>query len=176
MNLRSLFPVFALCGLSFFSCKKDDNPVGFDMQYRQEFSIPAGLSVFAVHHFYLKNIPSQYANLLAENGRTDAEVTGIIPTKAELSGIFGDASFDFIEEASIRVYLEKDPTDYLECAYRQPVPLNPGNTLPLIPGLGDVKKYLSEARFSVDVSLRLRRTTDEETTTRLDLLFRATHQ
>ncbi|MFN4253755.1 MAG: hypothetical protein ACK4Q5_01975 [Saprospiraceae bacterium] len=175
MNPRFVLPAFALFGLLFFSCKKDDTPAGFDMQYRQEFSIPAGLSVFAVHHFYLKNIPSQYATLLDNNGKTDADIAGIIPTKAELSGIFGDASFDFIEEASIRLYLEKDPTDYLECAYRLPVPLNPGNSLPLIPGLGDVKKYLSEPRFSVDVSLRLRRTTDEETTTRLDLLFRATH-
>ncbi len=173
--IKRLLPILVFCSLLIFSCKKEELAPGFDMLFEQQFSIPAGLSVFAVHHFYLKNLSSHYTNLLSDNKKTDAEIKAILPIEAELSGVFGDASFDFVEEASVRIYLETDPTDYLEFAYRLPVPLDPGNRLPLIPGLGSVKKYASQDRFSVDVSLRLRKTTPDETTTRLSFRLRANY-
>jgi hypothetical protein len=167
-----LFLISALC-LFLSSCKKDDTTPAFDMTFRQEFTIQPGLSVFSTHHYYLKNLPTFYGQLLSDNNKTDAQITRIEPTQINLSAVFGDANFDFIEEASIRVYLESDPSDYLEFAYRFPVPLETGNNLGLIPGLANVKRFLSQDRYSVDISLRLRDTPTEEIPTRLDWIFKA---
>jgi hypothetical protein len=169
------FKLFALLAFTFFlsSCKKEEIGPGFDMTFRQDFTIQPGLNVFSVHHYYLKNLTTHYTQLLDDNNKTDADITRIEPSQVNLSGVFGDSNFDFIEEASIRVYLESDPTDYLEFAYRYPVPLETGNNLGMIPGLANVKRFLNQDRISIDVSLRLRNTTNEEISARLDWIFKA---
>lgn len=160
--------------LAFAGCKKDEEVTpGFDLVYNQAFDIPAGIGNYAVHHFYLKNIPSRYAQALVQQGKTDADVKGIITTSAVLSGVYGDADFSFVDQVSIRVYHESDPNDYIEVAYRQPVPLDPGNTLPLLPSLANSKRLVSDDRFSVDVVLWLRSTTVDNTQAQLNLQFKA---
>ena len=160
--------------LAFAACKKDEQATpGFDLAYTQQFDIPAGIGNFAVHHFYLKNIPSRYAQALVQQGKTDADVKGIITTAAVLSGVYGDADFSFVDQVSVRVYHESNPNDYIEVAYRQPVPLDPGNSLPLIPSLADSKRLVSADRYSVDVVLWLRSTTIDNTQAQLNLQFKA---
>jgi hypothetical protein len=74
------------------------------------------------------------------------------------------------------VYSTTDPNNKIEIAYRFPTPLSPGNALPLIPNLPDVKKFLSASRFSLDLAIRLRFITQLETQTRLSLQFRAVYR
>ena len=165
----------ACATLSFFSCKKDNNTgPGFDMVYTHEFSIPAGIGGFAVHHFYIKDLPSRYEQLLTEHNKTDADITEILTTAASLEGVFGDATYGvFIDKMSVRAYNVNDPTDYIEIAYREPVPADTGNALGLIPSLADSKRFFKNSRFSIDVVLWLRNTTQEETQTRLSLNMKA---
>ncbi len=157
------------------SCNKvNDQAPGFDMIFQQEFYIPAGIGVFDVHHFQIENIPSRYQQYLDQHGKTDADITGIIASQVTLGGVFGDADFDYVDQVSLRVYDKSDPTDWVEIAYRQPVPLDPGNNLPLIPSLADAKRFFKNSRFSLDIVLWLRNTTQQETQTRLDLQMKAT--
>jgi len=159
------------------SCKKkEDTRPGFDLQYQTQFDIPAGLGPFVVHHFYLKNIPTRFEQTLLQNGKLKEDIAAILTTQANLSGIFGDADFAFIEQISVKVYNETDPIGAIEAAYRFPVPLDPGNNLPLIPSLADLKDILEEPRFSLDVALWLRKTTQIETSVRLDLQFKAVYE
>lgn len=159
-----------------FSCNKnDDQTPGFDLIYQREFVIPAGIGAFDVHHFQLKNISSRYQQSLEQQGKTDADITGVLTSQSTLSGIFGDGDYAFIERASLRIYNESDPTDYVEIAYRDPTPLDPGNTLPLIPSLADAKRFIKEPLFSLDLVLQLRYTTQVETETRLNLQMKATY-
>lgn len=156
------------------SCKKNEEQApGFDMIYQTEFTIQAGLGVDVVHHYYLKNITTRYQQFLADHKVTDADIIKIIPAQFVMNGTFGDSNYDFIEEATLRIYKEPDPTKFIEIAYRFPVPLEPGNTLALIPNLPDIKSYLTDARYSLDLGLRLRKITQEETQTRIDIQFRA---
>lgn len=174
MKSKFFFLLFfaAIAGLS---CNKsDDQAPGFDMVYLQDFTIPPGIGAFEVHHFQIENIPSRYQQYLDQHGKTDSQITGIITAQATLGGIFGDANLDFIDQVSLRVYDESDPTDWVEIAYRQPVPLDPGNTLPLIPTLADAKRFFKNSRFSLDVVFWLRNTTLDETPLRLDLQMKAT--
>ncbi|MEO6758987.1 MAG: hypothetical protein ABIO24_05995, partial [Saprospiraceae bacterium] len=124
----SLFTLLALCG-----CHKDrDLGPGFDLAYKQDFNIPVALNVFEVHHFQLLNVPTYYTQNLDLAGKTDAEVSGILTSDGNLGGIFGDADLSFIEKMSVRVFKDNNPDDYIEVAYREPAPLDPGNNLPLI--------------------------------------------
>lgn len=159
------------------SCKKkEDTRPGFDLQYQTQFDIPAGLGPFVVHHFYLRNIPTRFEQTLLQNGKLKEDIAAILTTQANLSGVFGDADFAFIEQISVKVYNETDPIGAIEAAYRFPVPLDPGNNLPLIPSLADLKDILEEPRFSLDVALWLRKTTQIETSVRLDLQFKAVYE
>jgi hypothetical protein len=161
--------------LSGLSCNKgDERAPGFDMFYQETFVIPVGISQFEVHHFQFEALPSRYQQYLTQHQKTDAEITSILTGKAAITGIFGDANLDFIDQVSIRFYDQNTPNDFVEIAYRFPVPLDPGNNLPIIPSLADAKRFLSQSRFSIDVVLWLRRPTTEESEVRLDLEMRAT--
>lgn len=167
--------ILLLCCLAFAGCKKEETLPGFDMIYTQDFSFPAGIGPFVTHHFYFKNLFTRYDNLLTQAGKTDAEISRILTLQASLSGIFGDANFNVVEEASLRIYNESDPLGFIEVAYRFPTPIDPSNTLDLIPSLADAKKIMSQDRFSIDLALRLRNTTFDETPVRLNLQFKANY-
>jgi hypothetical protein len=173
MQRNAIFSLFL--GAAFlFGCAKDNNLPGFDLVYRQQFEIPAGIGVFDVHHFYLRNLPSRFTDALTTQGKTNADITGVITAQASLTGLFGDANFNFVEQVSVRIYQESKPTDYVEIAYRLPVPLEPGNRLDLIPSLADSKRFVQNERFSLDVVFWLRRITQERTPVQLDLQLKAT--
>jgi len=164
-----LITLFAVCG-----CHKDrDLGPGFELAFKQEFNIPVALNVFEVHHFQLLNVPTNYAASLLQANKTDADVVGILTSKGNLGGIFGDADLSFIEKMSVRVFDDSNPDDYIEVAYREPAPLDPGNNLPLIPTLADCKRLLTGSRFNIDVVIWLRKTTLTDTDVRLDLQMKA---
>lgn len=161
--------------LAGLSCRKDDGLApGFDMVFQREFNIPAGIGIFDVHHFQLKNIPSNWEQYLTQHGKTAADISSVITAQASVGGIFGDVDMSVVDRISLRVYDESNPHDYVEIAYRDPAPLDSGNLLPLIPSLADSKRFFSSPRFSADVVIWLRRTTQEQSEVRLDLTMRAT--
>lgn len=157
-----------------FSCNKDEGVApGFDMAYQREFTIPAGIGVFDVHHFQLKNIPSNWEQYLNQHGKSAADIHGVVSAQASIGGVFGDVDLSVIDRISLRVYDEANPNDYLEIAYRDPAPLETGNVLALIPSLADAQRFFSNPRFAVDVVIWLRRTTQDVSDIKLDLTMRA---
>lgn len=171
-----IFLLLVCTALVGFSCNKDnDQAPGFDLMYQQDFILPAGIGNFEVHHFQIKNIPSRYQQNLEQQGKTDADISGVLTAQAVLSGVYNDANFDVIDQVSIRVFDASDPTDYVEIAYRYPTPLDPGNSLPLIPSLADTKRFFNQPRFSLDVVIWLRTITQVETEMRLNLQMKATY-
>lgn len=167
----------ALLGLmlSGLSCDKGEETIpGFTMLYQENFVIPVGISSFEVHHFQFENLPTRYQQYLDQFKKTDADIKSIVTSKAAITGIFGDANLEFIDQISIRVYNQDDPNDFIEIAYRYPTPLDPGNNLPAIPSLADSKRFFSDSRFAVDVVLWLRQPTTQESEVRLDLEMIAT--
>lgn len=156
------------------NCKKDNElSPGFDMIYQADLTIQPGLSTDVVHHYYIKNISSRYLTYLSQYNKKDEDVTQILPLQMVLNGTYGDANYSFIDQAVLRIYNESAPNDFVEIAYRYPVPLDPGNSLALIPNEPNIKKYLTGSRFSLDLALRLRNITQEETVSRIELQFRA---
>lgn len=156
-----------------FSCKKDDLGPGFDMQYDRDFAIPPGSTPLVVHHFKM-DIPSAYQQYLSAHKLQDADVRAIVASQASLTSL-DNVDLSFIEQMYIRVYKDDSPSDFIEIAWRQPVPGDTGQTLGLVPNEPNVKEYLIEQRFKVDVGMMLRRTTQEEIPVRMRLQFRASY-
>lgn len=176
-DMQSKIFLLAFCATVFgLSCNKDDDQApGFDLIYQTDFLLPAGIGVFEVHHFQIKNIPTRYQQSLDQHGKTDGDIKSILTAQAVLSGVYSDANFDIIDQVSVRVFDASDPTDYVEIAYRYPTPLDPGNTLPLIPSLADTKRFFNKTRVSLDIVIWLRNTTQLETEVRLNLQMKATY-
>lgn len=169
--LLAAFALFLTVG-----CIKDNEvKPGFDMLFREQFEIPAGLNPYVVHHFYFRNLPTRFQQILDQQGRTASQVTGVLTASGVLSGIFGDANFNFLSEVSLRAFKEPNISNQVEIGYRLPVPLEPGNRLDILPSLADVKRYAQEDRMGLDLALRLRDITRQTTTVQLDLRLRATY-
>lgn len=172
---RLTFTLVSLTLLLQMSCLKErELGPGFDMDYVEEFTIPAGIGNFQVHHFYIRDISSRYLAILDQQGKTDADISSILTAEASLNGVFSDADYALINQVSLRVFEEGKPDDWVEIAYREPVPTDPGARLDLIPTLANSKAFFSKTRYSLDVVIFLRGTTQVETQTRLNLKMRAT--
>ncbi|MCW5922975.1 MAG: hypothetical protein KIS77_11560 [Saprospiraceae bacterium] len=174
---NKIFIMLLGCLLLGLSCdKNEDVPAGHDLLFQQDIFIPAGIGAFDVHHFQIKNIPTRYDQALELNGKKSEDISRVLTLQSTMAGVFGDADFAFIDQVSLRVFDASDPTDFVEIAYRYPMPLNPGNNLPLIPSLADSKRFFEKSHISLDLVLWLRNTTQTETDVRLSLQMRAAHK
>lgn len=169
--ISSFLLVLAFAGVS---CnKEDDLAQGYDLVFQRDFSIPAGIGIFDVHHFQLKNIPSNWEQYLTQHNKKNEDISKVITAEASVGGVFGDVDMSVVDRISLRVYDESNPNDYVEIAYRDPAPLDSGNQLAMIPSLADSKRFFENSRFSVDVVIWLRRTTQDQSDVRLNLKMRA---
>jgi hypothetical protein len=173
--MRTLSVFCAIIGMILtISCNKDEElGPGFDMMYQPDITIPAGIGIGVNHSFTISNISTNYQSYLNQFNKTDADIKRILVSQVNLRGVFGDADYGAIEVATLRIYKLNDPSDFIEIAYRDPTPLNPGNILALIPNETDIKRFMKEPRFNIDLRLRLRDITQMETDTRIELQFRA---
>lgn len=159
------------------SCNKDEETgPGFDMIFQETFYIPPGISPFESHHFFRENIQSRFQQYLQQNGKTEEDIKTIQLEQGTLSGQFGDAQLEFIQELSVRLYDGIDVTDYIEVGYRLPVPYDAGNSIGIIPTLANAKRFLSGNRYGIDVVVRIREIPQIESEVRLDLKFKATYK
>ncbi len=166
----------AVAMASLLACNKETLKPGFEIPFVAELTIPPGINPFDTHYFIINNLTSRYDALLQQNGVTDADISGIATQQAGVFGIFGDENFDFIQEASLRVFSPSNPDDWIEVAYRLPVPLDPGSRLDLIPSLADSKRILQMPRFSAALMIRLRRTPTIESDVRVNFIMRAQYR
>jgi hypothetical protein len=171
---QSLLLSLLLCSMLLAGCREEGPGPGVDLVYRHTFDIPAGIGVFDVHHFYIENFQTRYEGTLDQSGKTPADIAKIITIEGALSGQFGDVDLRFIDRISVRAYPDNDPTNFIEIAYRDPTPAEPGNTIALIPSLSDSKEFFEQERVSLDIVLFLRQTTQEVSSVQLDLKMRAT--
>jgi hypothetical protein len=161
---------------AFLGCRKEEPAAGIDFVYRHTLEVPAGIGVFDVHHFYIQDVPTRFAATIGQEGKTAADILQVINIEGQLGGLFGDENLDFLDQVSIRAYTNGDPTNYVEIAYRDLVPSDPGRSVGLIPSLSDSKVFFEKNLVSFDIVLWLRRTTNEVTPLQLDLRMRATHE
>ena len=112
-----------------------------------------------MHYFNLENIPTNHEGLFSSNNVNANSDVRIVPLECSLNGLIGNTDYDFIEQMSVRICDAGDVSENCgtEIFWRQPVPLNVGNILDLIPSDIDVKKFLTKDQVNIQVKLELLR-------------------
>jgi hypothetical protein len=171
---RSIFTLALLCLVGLTQCNKEEIFTKYaNLVYRQYFDIPAGVGIFDVHHFYINQIPTKYLTSLTQSGLQKNEVTKVLMSEGSISSLFGDGDLSFVDRISIRAYADGDPTNYIEIAYRDPSPVDPGTSIGLIPSLASAQEFFQADFVNIDVVIYLRETTTESVNMQLDLTMRA---
>jgi hypothetical protein len=170
-HLRLIIALLVMAGG--LGCKKNEGPgPGYDLLFRHFFEVPVGINVFQVHHFYLENVPTKYFETLASAGRDTTEIEKILTIEGTLAGQFSDVDLRFIRSVSVRAYTDS-PNDFLEIAYNDPAPVNPGNRMPLYASLADSKAFFARETINLDVAIQINRVTEDNYPLQMDLTLRA---
>ena len=143
--------VFFLLVFSFSSCT-DEAETLFEMDYRVDYNIAAGLNTFETHFFELFNIPTNATNLLQANNLTDGEIEAILPKSARLSSVFLSDDLDFIREISVRL-INGDNQNQTEIFFRENIPLDTRDFVDLIPTLPNVKQLMLEDFHNLSIRM-----------------------
>ena len=163
----TLLPIFI------FAC--GDKRTGFDMSYRVDFEIPAGLPTFDTHVFETYNIPTNKSTFLTANSLDEQDITRITPREARLSINFSEEDFYFVQEIVIEMFTIDDVTGK-EVFFRDVIPLNTGNDIAIIPSLPEVTDILLGDRFSIRTEMRLRDISPSFVEARLEMIFFAEYE
>ena len=142
------------------------------MDYDLEFLIQPGLSpTTGIHGVKIKDIPTNYNNYLAANGRTAADISKIACASGKISAQLSGVGYGFIQEIEIFIVDPNDNANNKVVFERYQVPQNTGLQLELIGRLVDAAPILAEETFEVWVEMRLRSDSPELIRTRLELEF-----
>ncbi len=158
-----------LVSLGFWQCKQDQIQ-GFKLPYQQNFTIPAGIDVFATHIFLLKDIDTRLNTLSANN--IDKDKIKLLAQAMRLSATFGDVEYGFINDISVLAVNPDDANKVQEVFYRQDVRQTTGTTLDLIPNSSiDLKPFIRNDKITLRVEIKLWTSPQKVADTRLDFTF-----
>ncbi|MEM6967215.1 MAG: hypothetical protein AAF573_20805, partial [Bacteroidota bacterium] len=94
--MKKVFLLLIPMVLLFSNCRRNDDFL-FEMEYRNDFTISAGLNPFSgVHIFETQNIPTNSLSIFSQNNVTEAELDAINPGIAILRGIFASPDNGYI--------------------------------------------------------------------------------
>jgi hypothetical protein len=156
----------------FLSCGKDTGPSVNLLFLPIEFEIPAGTNPFQTYHFYIKNVPTQFAATLAASGFKVSDIKRIEGARAQFDADFADSEYKYFKSVSVRVYEEPNQIGFLEAFYQEPISISQGNFLPLNPSLANLDEYLKSESISFDIAIEPHSVTPESIPTRLTMVMR----
>ncbi len=141
------------------SCKKDQRQQLFTLSYPPppiNFQILPGLNTFDTHIYTLSPIPSRYATLLANSGRSEGEVIAIEAKAGYLSSVFQDINLDFVHRVSVFIFDPFEPDNKIEFFYMDPVPFRDKTVIQLFPGIADISEWVKKDYFGLEIRLDFR--------------------
>lgn len=173
VNKRFILCFFPLI-LLIHSCKKEENKVLFEMPFRTQFTLNAGLNPFQVHYIQIDGIQNPLKTLLQDRGLTLEDLSGIEAGNARITAEIPGISYRFIREISVRLY-KGDPSnsaDFREMWYRADSNLlGEDDQFDLIPSLADGFAFLQEDEFNLSIVIQLREVTPVTMENQLDFTF-----
>lgn len=169
---KILLSIFALLIFT-SSCKKDEPPTLFTMDYEMDFTILPGLSPFeGIQGVKIRDIPTNIESYLAANNMELEDIVEIDQAFAKLTADFQGVEYDFIRTATVRIVDSNDSTIYNPIFERLEVPTNTGGVLDMIPTLIDPTEFLKKETFDIWFEMDLRDFTPSLLDSRLTLQFK----
>ena len=167
--LLSIFAVLIFAS----SCKKDEPPTLFTMDYAMDFTIPTGLNPFGgIHGVKIRDIPTNIESYLIANNMEMEDIVEIAQASARLTADFSGVEYNFIRTATVRIVDSNDSTNYNPRFERLEVPNSTGPVLEMIPTLIDPTEFLKKETFDIWFEMELRDFSPSLLDSRLTLQFK----
>jgi len=170
MKLKYFLPFIAIL---FLRCTPDRGPVKFQMEYFDEtFTIGPGHDPLLTHGFIFDNISTDIEAYKAEFDIEEDDIISITPRRFRITNISTPDEYDFLNEISVKILDPDDPDRKFEIFYHLANNQNLGASLDLIPNDTDLKSFMVNRRFSIEVQLvRFRQRPPTSITTRFEMSF-----
>ena len=170
-----------LCLLSvvflFAQCRKD--AIGVKLEYRDNFTIGAGLTAPLTYVFY-EDIDLDVDFFIDGEGITRDQVINVNPYSARLIVRQGSFNLDFIDRVEVYISPKGAGPDVpssqkRQIFYHDEIPFNSGGNLELFPTLLNVKEEVFNEEFQLDIELTMRGTTPSNIEMQIEYSFNATY-
>ncbi|MBK8502297.1 MAG: hypothetical protein IPL46_08845 [Saprospiraceae bacterium] len=161
--------ILILCVTS-LSCRKRD-PVLFEIPFRLNFEIPAGLNPFERHYFRIANVSTNIETLREQFNVAPDHVLRIRPASAIFSSLLQDIDFEFIQEIGISVYQGLNQDEASDVFLTDFIPVNAGRNVNILPFEDDVADVMNVKNINFLVSIRLRAPTPVFISSNIDVKF-----
>ncbi len=153
---KALLPILVILILA-SSCKKEEPPTLFTMDYIIDFTIPTGLDPFGgIHGVKIRDIPTNIGSYLIANNMELEDIIEIDQAFAKLTADFSGVEYNFIRTATVRIVDSDDDTIYNPIFERLQVPNNTGPVLDMIPTLINPTEFLKKETFDIWFEMELR--------------------
>lgn len=148
-------------------CGDGRTPV-FDFNLETDFIINAGLNSTETYYFPIRNVPTFYAQNIANNGLRSEEVTSIVANRASIQPLFIDLDMNFIRRVSIVGYPAGVPEDEREFFYMEFVDINEDGVLDLFSSIAELKDIIASELIDLEIILNFRTFTPTNIESRLN--------
>lgn len=145
------YPIYIFILLLSLSCKNQEETL-FEMPYRVDYEIAAGLNTFETHYINFTNVRTNAADLLAASGYTAEEISTISAKSARITSFIPTDELEFLREVSVRIY-ENDPFQGREIFYRDNIPNSTRDFVDLIPALPNVVDDMLEENINLSIRM-----------------------
>lgn len=151
-------------------CKREIVKPLFEVESVASLTIRAGLNTVETHHYIIEDIASTLLAQLETRNLSMDDIKVIKPQVIVFTSLDNETNFSFIQAVTVDMYTRKNPTR-AEIAFQEFIPLSTKSELTLFPSLLNIKDYLAEELFSIDIALRVRTFLPRNVDTRVDIIF-----
>ncbi len=151
-------------------CQREIVKPLFEVESVATLTIDAGLNTIETHHYKIEDIASTLLAQLKTRNLSMDDIQVIKPQVVVFTSLDNETHFSFIQAVTVDIYTRKNPIE-AEIAFQEFIPLNTKSELTLFPSLLNIKEYLSEELFSIDIGLRVRSFLNRNVDVRIDIIF-----
>lgn len=175
--MKKMTFLLIIASLLLFACRKDNRVRLFEIAYPNTFfDLPAGMSYVLPRVFEVPAVRSNYNVFLNSSGFADEMVQVVSPLSATITSLDPGLRYDFLREVSVRICpIGSEPcTPADEVFYIDRIQRIANDRIQLLPTLRNVKSYISEEFFKLEVVFFLETTSPYYVESKLDMVFEAT--
>ncbi len=154
--MKKLIYIIALGVISIFSsCEESADPLFF-VNVERTFEIPGNLNTIETHFFELKNIPVLLEENLAVFNRTEDDIVAVNPADAQISSVFNDIDWTFIQRIEIYAVSRVDNSNKVRMYYSNEPDFGNRSQIGMFNSFVDVQEIFKEGLIDLEVRIKTR--------------------
>lgn len=147
--------LFLLSLIFILGCQTDETPL-FIMEYVMEVPFEPSTNTAITYRVKQANIESTYDRKLLEHNLKTEDIKTVRVRSAVLYPDVQRVNYSILRKVDISIFEITDPDDLLVIAEEFPLPNERRGELPMLPGLPNLKRFVEQDFFGLDVGYVLR--------------------